>query len=238
ARYEVNRLKIDLRNLRTALVFIEDRSFFKHGGISYRALLRAILGLIDMKRRSGGSTITQQLVRTLFIHDQSKLIRRKLIEILLARCFDKIFSKNEQLDLYLASVRFERGVYGVIEAMNFFWGRTIENPSKSEAFFLIERVSNIYSKLLAEKIIQTANNAKNVGILAMSDLHELHKLYADAITTGKIKDTDGKIDLISSAFKVQPLGEVVGVCETACTEKIARKSGSGENRGLASKLPS
>lgn len=204
ARYEMSRLNIDVSNLRTILVFIEDRKFFKHHGISYAALFRAALGLINIRPRSGGSTITQQLVRTLFIHDQSKTLRRKAVEMLLAKCFDSIFSKNEQLDLYLASVRFERRVYGVIQAMQHFWGRTIKSPSKAEAFFLVERVSNIYSKLLAERIIDTARKAKELGIVTDLDLKELHGLYSDAIMAGKINDTDGKIVMISKAMNVQP----------------------------------
>lgn len=87
-----------------------------------KALVRALLGLIKVKRRSGGSTITQQLGRTLFIIDRTKLFRRKLMELLFALWVHRTFSKDEQLELYLASVRFERGVYGIIEAMRYYWG--------------------------------------------------------------------------------------------------------------------
>ncbi|WP_183361239.1 biosynthetic peptidoglycan transglycosylase [Geomonas limicola] len=200
ARYEMNRLKIKTDNLKTFLILIEDRNFYKHSGVSMRALIRASLGLINIKRRSGGSTITQQLVRTLFIHDQSKLLRRKSIEILLAICFDKIFTKNEQIDLYLASVRFERGVYGVMEAMHFFWNHIVAKPSKAESFFLIERVSNINSKILVHKIVQTARYAKTLGMFTDADLDELLMLYRDATTSGKIKDLDGGMALLSNFF--------------------------------------
>jgi len=202
ARHEITRLKVDLTNLKKILVFIEDRTFFTHNGISLRALFRALLGLLGIKRRSGGSTITQQLVRTLFVQEPSKLARRKIIEILLALCFNSVFTKKEQLELYLASVRFERGVYGVLEAMHHYWVHSIENPSVAQAFFLIERVSNIHSQLLAEKIIQTANSATKSGLMSYDNIHELYRLYRAAVADGKIKDPYGRIEQIAVAFGV------------------------------------
>lgn len=202
ARYEMARLKVDLTNLKRMLVFIEDRSFFTHRGLSVRALIRALLGLLGLRRRSGGSTITQQLVRTLFIHDITKLNRRKIVEMLLAVCFDRVFTKNEQLELYLASVRFERSVFGVLEAMHHYWGHIVSHPSIPQAFFLIERVSNIHSHLLSEKIIQTANTSIKAGLMTYDDIGELYKLYYDAVTAGKIKDLDGKINRMAESFDI------------------------------------
>lgn len=202
ARYEFIRLQVDLTNLKQLLVFIEDRGFFLHHGVSLKGLTRALLGLIKVKRRSGGSTITQQLVRTLFIIDQIKLVRRKIIEIFFALWFNRVFSKDEQLELYLASVRFERGVYGALGAMHYYWDRTVLNPSKAESFFLIERVSNIHSVLLADKIIQTVRLAMDVGIMEFEDVKKLIGLYKDSISIGQIKDPNGGIDKMTAAFDV------------------------------------
>jgi penicillin-binding protein 1A len=200
ARYEFIRLRVDLVNLKKLLVFIEDRGFFSHHGISIKALVRALLGLLKLKRRSGGSTITQQLGRTLFIVDQSKLFRRKFIEILFALWVNCIFSKDEQLELYLASVRFERGVYGAIDAMHHYWGRKIANPTKAESFFLIERVSNIYSLLLTDKIIQIARLALDAGLMKSEDIKELIGLYRNSILDQKIFDPNGGIDRMLTVF--------------------------------------
>lgn len=202
ARYEMARLKVDLTVLKKVLVFIEDKSFFAHYGLSLRALIRALLGLIGLKRRSGGSTITQQLVRSLFIQDITKLTRRKIIEMLLALCFDRVFTKNEQMELYLASVRFERSVYGVMEAMHHYWGHIVPHVSIAQAFFLIERVSNIHSHLLSEKITQTANTAMKAGLMTADDLGELYKLYYDAVAADKIKDQNGKINRMGEYFDI------------------------------------
>jgi len=63
ARYEIARLKVDLTNLKKALVFIEDRSFFTHCGLSVRALIRALLGLLGLKRRSGPNIFGKQYIK-------------------------------------------------------------------------------------------------------------------------------------------------------------------------------
>ncbi len=206
ARYEISRLKVDLSNLKQLLVLIEDRSFYRHHGISVKALGRALLGLIKVKRRSGGSTITQQVGRTLFIIDQSKLFRRKLIELFIALWVNRIFPKDDQLELYLAAVRFERGVYGVLDAMRYYWGRIITNPSRAEAFFLIERVSNIRSLFLTDKIIQIARSAIDVGQIKTEDIVELIRLYEESISNGKIKDPKGGIARMAPEWLTEQQG--------------------------------
>jgi penicillin-binding protein 1A len=187
ARYELTRLRVDLTNLKKVLVFIEDRTFCVHHGVSIRASARAILGIIGLKRRSGGSTITQQLVRTLFIEQPTKIVRRKLIELMLALWLDRVISKDDQLELYLASVRFERGVFGVAAAMKHFFGSVKRIPSKAEAFFLVERVSNIQSRLLADKIRLTLERALAAGVLSSEDSKEVFQLYERSVQQGLIR---------------------------------------------------
>ena len=200
ACYEYQRLRVDLSTLKTLLVFIEDRQFFRHRGTSIRGIARALLGLVGMKRRSGGSTITQQLVRTLFIMQPTKLVRRKIIELLLARWFHKVVTKNNQIEMYIASVRFDRTVYGALAAMHYFWGAVVNKPSAAESFFLIERVSNVRSLLLAEKIIQTAKAAITMNVISLEDSRALVALYDDAVSKGKIVDRDDGLSKLKSAF--------------------------------------
>lgn len=187
ARFELYRLNVNLKTLKRALVFIEDKSFFKHAGISLKSIARAFLGLLKLKPRSGGSTITQQICRTLFIVDIQKTYRRKVIEIILALWFDREVPKEDQLEIYLASVRFENGIYGILEAMDFFWDKRVPSPSRAQAFFLIERVSNINSRLLAGKIIAATKNALKEKILTRDDIDELLDIYGRAIKNNKIK---------------------------------------------------
>lgn len=201
ARYELSRMNIERPNLKDVLVFIEDRRFFKHKGIDIYALTRAFLGLLNVKRRSGGSTITQQLSRTLFIYDISKLVRRKMVELILALWLNKIYSKDEQLDIYLASVRFEKGVFGIVEAMKYYWSEVKGFPTKAESFFLIERVSNINSRLLTTRIIQIAKEAVRTNLLNKNDIHVLVNLYENAVIEGKIIDVSNGISKLKLALQ-------------------------------------
>lgn len=187
--YELDRLEVDLTSLRKSLVFIEDKSFFKHRGVSLKGLLRPAMYLLGKGPRSGGSTITQQLARSLFIKDVSKLIRRKLVEIVLSFWLDQVISKDEQLKIYLASVRFEKGVFGIVEAMKYFWGELKESPTSAECFFLVERVSNVKSRILVDKVCKTIRSAKSEGLLKSEHLDELIQLYEDAVNMGKIRNS-------------------------------------------------
>lgn len=166
ATHELHRLRINLSGLKTMAVQIEDKEYFSHGGWSLRGLFRMFLSILRLGPRSGGSTITQQLVRTLFIFDQSKLVRRKIVEILLAVWVSSVISKERQLEMYLAAVRFEYGVLGVPAACNYFFGSINKEISNPEAFFLIERLSNVRSRLLGAKVLQTLRRAVFDGVLS------------------------------------------------------------------------
>ena len=202
ATYETSRQKIDLTNLKKVLVFIEDKEFFKHSGISFKAIARGFLGILRIKRKSGGSTITQQVARTLFIHDLHKTYRRKIVEILLALWLDKVLSKSEIIDIYLSSVRFEKGVFGVLEGMHWFFGKYVETPSLAQAFFLIERVSNIRSRLLSNKIIQTIKAAQEKGLMSETDIVELVEIYAQAIKNRKINVQSNEFEKIKDMLLI------------------------------------
>ena len=148
---------------------------------------------MKIKPKSGGSTIVQQLIRTLFIQDLSKTKRRKVIELALAPWITSVFLKEEILDIYISSVRFESRCFGVVEAMNHFWGKPVKNATNAQAFFLIERVSNIRSKLLVNKIIETAKSARDQGIMDESDLKSLIELYIAAVQDNKIIATQADL---------------------------------------------
>ncbi|QQS39752.1 MAG: transglycosylase domain-containing protein [Acidobacteriota bacterium] len=192
AKYELKRNIRDLSALKRMLIFIEDGSFTSHFGISFRGIGRSLKKFVCERVKTGGSTITQQLVRSIFIRDLEKRFRRKIVEIIFALGFDRKLEKNDQLEVYLASVRFERGIYGVVAAFEYFWGGPLRSPSSSEAFFLIERVSNINSRLLGNKVSETLTRAKRDGLLSKEELKEIIILYSKAIKDGKIIDEEEK----------------------------------------------
>lgn len=194
ASYELKRLQVDCTNLKEMAIFIEDRNYAAHSGIDYKALLRATWQFIRRRRRSGGSTITMQLARTLFIKRSRFIISRKYSELMLARWLNSYYSKDELISIYLASVRYERGTFGILAAMKHYFGAIKKNPSRAESFFLIERVANVSGDFLTARIADLQRQASERGLLCPLDVRELNALYTHAIETGRIvpKTTDYK----------------------------------------------
>lgn len=190
-RIRLAALGTDLDVLKAMLVHIEDKEFYLHNGVSLKGLARLSLCLVGLHRRSGGSTITQQLARSLLIGVHRNLAARKVVEILLALWMDARFSKQEQIEMYLVSVRFERGVYGVANAMAHFWGRGRPRLGAPEAFFLVERLSNVRSRLLPGKIDQTLRGTVRAGLLTPDEARDVIRLYAEAERRGLFRDPFG-----------------------------------------------
>jgi len=116
------KIPVDMQN---AVIAIEDDQFFHHWGISPRGILRsAFANLLARRVRQGGSTITQQLSRQIFLSRQRKIVR-KIREILLAIEIERNFSKPEILQFYLNQVYFGEGAYGVQSAARIFFGKEV-----------------------------------------------------------------------------------------------------------------
>lgn len=187
AWFETDRLKVDTTNLEKFLIALEDRDFMNHRGVSLRGLVRALLGYLRIRRRAGGSTITQQLVRSLFIVDYKKTYRRKIIEVLLALWFDSKVSKDHILKMYISSVRYADSVFGITEAMKNFFGQIKTQYANAESFYLIERISNSRDYLLVKKVDQNIYGLKGLGLLDDDDEKALREIYREQVENGKIK---------------------------------------------------
>ena len=187
---ELDRLQVKYDSLKKILIQIEDREFEKHKGISFKALFRGILSQFRFFRRrfeyikSGGSTITMQLNRTLFIPSNQNRLKRKLFEILFSIWLNNQFSKEEILKMYISSVRYEKGVLGLANAIKYFFGDIHKKElSNEEAFFLVERLSNITSKVKWDRIKHLAPRTA----LQIEDI-KLERIYKGLIENGKLKE--------------------------------------------------
>ncbi|MDA8422363.1 MAG: PBP1A family penicillin-binding protein [Nitrospiraceae bacterium] len=119
-----------------ALLATEDPRFFQHSGIDYRGILRAALkDIISVQLKQGGSTITQQLTKVVFLSPERKFTR-KIKEIILARRIEKELTKQEILELYLNKVYFGHGAYGVQMAAKTYFGKNIWEVNQAEAALL------------------------------------------------------------------------------------------------------
>jgi len=123
-------------NLARAIVAIEDRRFYDHPGIDLRGLARAALRDANAGgAREGGSTITQQLVRMLYL-SQERSLRRKVQEAMLALWLEAHLSKDEILTTYLNTAYFGAGVYGADAAAKRYFGKSAKELTVNEAAML------------------------------------------------------------------------------------------------------
>ncbi|RMH19446.1 MAG: PBP1A family penicillin-binding protein [Acidobacteria bacterium] len=122
--------------LQQAVVAIEDRNFFKHGGIDLKGVLRAAWrNLRAGEREEGASTITMQLARELFLH-RKKTWKRKIEEAFLAVELEKRFSKQQILTMYCNLFNEGHGNYGVEAAARNYFGKSVDELTLAEAAVL------------------------------------------------------------------------------------------------------
>ena len=116
-----------------AIVAIEDKRFFEHGAISYRGTLRAmILNMFHGHFAAGGSTITQQTAKNIFLSREKK-VSRKIQELILSLWLENRFSKNQILDLYMNRISLVGGMRGIDAASNMLFGHGAREMSLAES---------------------------------------------------------------------------------------------------------
>lgn len=115
-----------------AVLAAEDRRFFRHNGIDWLGVLRAAIRNVHAGRIvQGGSTITQQLAKNVFLSPE-RSIRRKFKELLLSLWLEHRFTKNQLLTIYLNRVYLGGGAYGVEAAARRYFGRSARNLNLAE----------------------------------------------------------------------------------------------------------
>ena len=127
--------------LRTATIAIEDENFYEHGGVDYSAIVRAAVENIEAGEvRQGASTITQQLVRNLYIEDPEDTIERKIVEAEMAQDYENRYSKDEILERYLNTAAYGtndgRTAVGVEAASQVFFNKHVSDLNLNEAALL------------------------------------------------------------------------------------------------------
>ena len=119
-----------------AVIAVEDSRFWKHKGLDYIAIGRALIkDIMSGGLKEGGSTITQQLAKVMFLTPE-KTFKRKLREAILAFKIEKNLTKEEILSLYLNKIYFGHGAYGVEMASRIYFGKSVQDISLSEAAML------------------------------------------------------------------------------------------------------
>ncbi len=134
-------------HLKNAIIAVEDSRFWQHKGIDYIGIGRALIkDIMHMSLKEGGSTITQQLAKMIFLTPE-KTIQRKIREAQLAIKLEKELTKNEILELYLNRAYFGHGAYGVEMASRLYFGKSVSQINLPEAALLagLLKAPNAYS---------------------------------------------------------------------------------------------
>jgi len=147
---EQNRTPIKLKELPPyvyqATIAIEDKDFYKHQGVSLFAIIRAIRETFFKNNLQGGSTITQQLIKSSLLTSE-RTLERKIKEIILAIWAERIYTKDEILEMYLNQVPYGGSAYGIEEAAKNYFGKSAKDLNLEEAAFLagLPQAPSIYS---------------------------------------------------------------------------------------------
>lgn len=146
-----NRTPITLKELKPyvyqASIAIEDKDFFSHNGVSpIGGIARAIKEFMLTKQVQGGSTITQQLVKTALLSPE-RTIERKVKEMILALWTERLYTKDKILEMYLNQVAYGGSAYGIEEASKAYFGKSAKDLKLSEAALLagLPQAPSIYS---------------------------------------------------------------------------------------------
>lgn len=111
--------------VKAAIVSIEDKKFFKHRGVDFKAIMRAAVAMLrNQKITQGGSTITQQLARTVFLSNE-KSWERKVEEMFIAVGLEQRYNKEQILEFYLNNVYFGNGYYGIEAAARGYFSKGV-----------------------------------------------------------------------------------------------------------------
>lgn len=167
-REEISYDKIPPR-LVEAFIASEDQNFFKHGGVDYNAIARAVYAnLTAGEVVEGGSTITQQIARVVYLNQEQSVLR-KLREAMLAQKIERDIDKEKILERYLNLVYLGSGAYGVADAAWIFFSKPVDQLTLSEMAMIagLPPAPSAYSPLVD---LEAATERRNIVLSRMVDV--------------------------------------------------------------------
>jgi len=152
-----------------AVVAIEDARFWQHPGVDVIGIARAVVAnLREGRRAQGASTITQQLVRNLFLTPE-KTFARKIQEAIYALLLERHYTKSEILELYLNEVYFGEGAYGIEEASRSYFGKPASRLTLAEGA-LLAGLLQAPSRYTPYQNPETARARRDTVLMRMEEL--------------------------------------------------------------------
>ena len=177
-------------NIKNAVVSVEDKRFYTHKGVDYRRILGALINDIRTKDYSqGASTITQQYVKNVYFSPE-KTLRRKINEAMVAIQIERNYTKDKLLEMYLNTVPFGAGAYGIEKAAQIYLGVSAKDLSISQSALLagLLRAPEVYSPFNS---IENATGRRNLVLGLMYEQGFIdEEQYLQAIKDPIILNTD------------------------------------------------
>ena len=123
------------RNVKKAVIASEDQNFYRHNGFDFQAIQKAFADNQKGKKLKGGSTISQQTAKNIFLWNGRSYVRKGL-EAIFTIIIEKVWSKDIILERYLNSIEMGQGVFGVEAASHYYFGKSAADLTKSEAAWI------------------------------------------------------------------------------------------------------
>ncbi|OPY89675.1 MAG: Penicillin-binding protein 2D [Syntrophus sp. PtaU1.Bin208] len=183
-----------------AVVAIEDSRFYDHPGIDIRGIARALVkDVAKGKLAEGGSTITQQLIKNKYLSGQ-KTLDRKIKEGLLAMEYERKYSKNQILEMYLNEIYYGNGAWGIAQAARIYFDKSPRDLSEAECALLagVPKAPNRYNPFGSASVVR---NRRNLVLSRMAELEVIspqkkQKLMAAAVSPIKKGEAPYYVDAI------------------------------------------
>lgn len=230
-----------------AVVAIEDRRFFDHSGVDGRGLLRALaVNLRQGRIAQGGSTLTQQLAKNLFLTPE-RTIERKIKELLLALWLERRFQKNDLLSIYLNRVYLGSGTFGVEAAAQRYFGISARNIDVYQAALLAgllrapSRLNPAHDPAAAQKRTAVVLNAMaEAGFLSRAEASALKRRGPTSLRSsagsGAASGTGAKAGGSRRYFADWVLGRAAGITGRSGSDLVVETTLAPRLQKLASQI--
>ena len=153
-----------------AFVEVEDKRFYRHRGVDPRGILRAIAGVVTGRNRGGGSTITQQLARNMFVQriGFERRLQRKLKELQVALALERSYTKDQILEAYINQINYGHGWWGIQTAARNYFAKNASdlNPAEAALLAAIPNLPRAYSPILNP---ENARRRRNLVLRRMAE---------------------------------------------------------------------
>ena len=184
---KISNIKQEVKN---AFIATEDKNFYKHNGIDFLRMVKAgLVNLKDMSYSQGASTISQQLVKNTQL-SPDKTIKRKLDEIKLTQKLENLYTKDEIITMYLNTIYFGEGCYGIENASKFYFNKSVNDLNLNEITLLVASINspshvnpikNLDKTKARQKIV--IERMKECGYITDKEINEVNN--AQTIIYGK-----------------------------------------------------